>query len=151
MNIVNSPTSLPGICFICRSPNRETFIDTGISLDFEGAVYICCECVRQFAQSYGYTTPDQSSKASFAVDKLEKANYELTKRVGALEESLRALADAGYGRDFTVHEPVTTTINTSGTSAMASGKKSTSKSLHDEDLGKLLTSVPSDTGSSFDL
>lgn len=44
MRVTEAPEALPGACFKCRSSNRDFFFDLEISIEFEGAIYICNEC-----------------------------------------------------------------------------------------------------------
>ena len=41
------PAMLPGICMRCRcnEQNRTYFIDTGVSIDWEGVMYLCDKCL----------------------------------------------------------------------------------------------------------
>lgn len=96
MQLVTTPVALPGCCFICRGAQRESYVDTGVSLDHEGAFYICNLCINEVAHIYSYISHDEYKDMRASKEDLEHINYELIKRVGALEESLRALADAGY-------------------------------------------------------
>lgn len=97
MQIVQSLTLPPGHCFICRvGTGRDFYIDTGISLDYEGAFYICNLCANEMAHVMSYISHDEYKDLRASKEELEHLNFELIKRVGALEESLRALANAGY-------------------------------------------------------
>lgn len=40
------PAQAPGICYKCRiGGSRDYFVDTGISIDYEGVVYLCSKCL----------------------------------------------------------------------------------------------------------
>lgn len=43
----DQPPALPGVCFICKSVNDAPFLDTGISVPFEGVIYIGANCLRE--------------------------------------------------------------------------------------------------------
>lgn len=96
MRLVTSPVALPGCCFICRGAQRESYIDTDVSIDMYGAYYICNMCLMEMAHMCSYISHDEYKDLRRSKDDLEHINYELIKRVGALEESLHALANAGY-------------------------------------------------------
>lgn len=96
MQLMHTPVALPGCCFICRGAQRESYIDTGVQIDYEGAFYICNLCINEAAHIMAFISHDEYKDLRKAKEELEHLNYELIKRVGALEESLSALANAGY-------------------------------------------------------
>jgi hypothetical protein len=96
MELVYTPVALPGCCFICMAATRDSYIDTGVTRDYDGAYYICNLCCHEIAEKYGYLSMDEYKDLRKAKEDLERINYELIKRVGGLEESLHALANAGY-------------------------------------------------------
>jgi len=59
MQLIYSPTLLPGCCFICKGAQRESYLDTGVSLDYEGAFYICNMCVNEAAHIMSYISHDE--------------------------------------------------------------------------------------------
>lgn len=99
MQIIYTPVALPGCCFICRGAQRESYIDTGVSHDYEGAFYICNLCINDMAHQMKYISEDEYKNLRMGKEESDRLNYELIKRVGGLEESLRALANAGYRVD----------------------------------------------------
>jgi hypothetical protein len=148
MQITYSLALPPGHCFICRSAQREAYVDTGVSLDYEGAFYICNLCVNEIAHLFAFISFDEYKDLRSSKEDLERINFELIKRVGALEESLRALANAGYnvGDDNTVIRsggfPVQTveTVRAEsqgGKKKLGDGEGKTSESVHDEGVGEL--------------
>ena len=100
MELIYSPVALPGCCFICRAAQRDSYIDTGVSMDFEGAFYICHLCVDEMAVKYAYIAPDEYKDLRTQKEELESQNFQLIKRLGILEESLDALGNAGYRTDL---------------------------------------------------
>jgi hypothetical protein len=169
MEIVKVPSALPGCCFICNSTNRDSFIDTKMSLDVDGptfpgplgAVYICNMCVNEFAVMYGYLSKDQYRDLRKSHEELESINFEAIKRIGALEESLSAMVSAGYKRiddgrvvrnggavlenvEPTKQEPL------GGTEKLGTRKRKTSKSSNDEGVGELHAD-DSDSSSDYEL
>lgn len=161
MQLIYSPVLPPGCCFICRAAQRDSYIDTGVSLDYEGAFIICNLCITEMAHIMSFISHDEYKDLRASKDEIERINYELIKRVGALEESLRALANAGYrsNDDGTVivsggylpevveSEPKKpsrrkTTVGT--------GEGEVTESVHDSGMGEL-HSDESDTDSDFAL
>lgn len=96
MELIYTPVALPGCCFICMAAQRDSYIDTGVSKDYDGAYYICNMCAHEIAGKYGYLSMDEYKDLRTAKEETDRMNFELIKRVGGLEESLRALANAGY-------------------------------------------------------
>lgn len=41
------PKLRPGCCFLCRGTQNGPFIDTGVSIQWEGAIIICRACITQ--------------------------------------------------------------------------------------------------------
>lgn len=99
MQVVQTPVALPGCCFICRGSIRESYIDTGISIDYEGVFYICNECVNEMAHLHGYLSVDEYKDLRIQKEDSERQVFVLIKRLGELEEIDRALVAAGYKRN----------------------------------------------------
>ena len=49
MRVIKHPSALPGKCGVCGSAERQKFIDTNLSFDYYGALYICNQCVQAMA------------------------------------------------------------------------------------------------------
>lgn len=161
MQLMYTPVALPGCCFICRGAQRESYVDTGVQIDYEGAQYICNLCVGEAAKLMDFISHDEYKDLRKAKEDLEHLNYELIKRVGALEESHRALANAGYkfGDDGTIvrtggyiSEIVegSELITPGGKEVLGDGESESTESLHDEGVGELQSS-PDDNDSDFKL
>ncbi len=96
LQLVYTPTLPPGCCFICRASIRDSYIDTGVTVDFDGTFYACNQCVGEMAEKYGYLSMDDYKDLRAAKEYLESLNFELIKRVGELERIHEALDYAGY-------------------------------------------------------
>jgi len=105
VKLVYECTSLPGQCFICCSPNRDWFIDTLMSVDRDdpflanghlGAVYICCECVRQMATMGAWISPDEYQNMKETAHIQAGMISELTEKLMGMEQALDGLRQAGY-------------------------------------------------------
>lgn len=99
MQVVHTLTALPGCCFICRASIRDSYIDTGVSIDYEGVFYICNECVNEMAHLHGYLSIDEYKDLRIQKEDLERQVFSLIKRLGELENIDRALVTAGYKRN----------------------------------------------------
>jgi hypothetical protein len=73
------PALPPGVCFRCRvgseQNKREYFVDTGISLDWEGVIYLCNMCLDDIARTTGvmYTKNDVDDLLSAQTDLVAQA------------------------------------------------------------------------------
>ena len=78
------PVLPPGICFRCRVGNsapREFFVDTGVSFDWEGVLYLCDMCIIDIgkaAESF-YTKAVLDDLLSIQADSAE-SGYCITKK-----------------------------------------------------------------------
>lgn len=96
MQLTYNPVALPGCCFICKGAIRDAYVDTGVSLDYEGAFYICNLCVGEMATLFAYLSFDEYKDLRASKEELERINFELIKRVGDLENAVESLRRAGY-------------------------------------------------------
>ena len=162
MQLTTSPVALPGCCFICRGAQRESYVDTGVSIDYEGAFYICNLCVNEAAHLMAFISHDEYKDLRKAKEDLEHLNFELIKRVGALEESHRALANAGY--KFSDDGAIVRTggyisevvegselITPGGKEVLGDGESESPEQVHDEGVGELLTVTDDSSESEFKL
>lgn len=46
-HLVDKPAVLPGVCFICKTANDGPYVDTGVTVPFDGAVYIGRNCLKE--------------------------------------------------------------------------------------------------------
>lgn len=83
--ITDSPQALPGSCFHCGSGSRESYIDCGMSVEFVGAIYLCCECVAEMARMYGYMTPEEVKTMVNQVERLKTDVYEYKRQLDGME------------------------------------------------------------------
>lgn len=99
MQVIYTPTLPPGCCFICRGAVRDSYIDTGVSQDFDGAAYICDQCVGEMARMQAFMSFDEYKDLRAAKEDLERQTFALIKRVGELENIHDAVVRAGYKFD----------------------------------------------------
>jgi hypothetical protein len=162
MQLMHTPVALPGCCFICRGAQRESYIDTGVQIDYEGAFYICNLCINEAAHIMAFISHDEYKDLRKSKEELEHINYELIKRVGALEESLSALANAGYrlnddrtvvvsGGAFLEAPKESATESPGGEEGLGDGEIQPLEQVYDEGMGDLRPSSDSDDESEFEL
>lgn len=102
MKLVERPYFMPGHCMICRSANREQYIDTHVAFEFEGHVYICDKCIVEMADMIAYV-PKFKINAGFpglvaeSIDALNRAKVELDGKFDGGLRSLSAIASSLAG------------------------------------------------------
>lgn len=89
-------TALPGTCIMCPRSVRPEFIDTGIQIEWFGAVILCNYCVVQMGQMFGMLTQEQVDELKLAIVERDNTIFELRKQLSGLENIRLGLALAGY-------------------------------------------------------
>lgn len=95
-SIVTHPQALPGQCALTGKSDEEYYIDTGVYLEFHGAVYIGASAFQEIAGLLGYADPSEVQTLKALLDLSEAARVDASKRVDALERAVDGLRDAGY-------------------------------------------------------
>jgi hypothetical protein len=87
---------LPGKCYYCGGATKEKYLDTGIQIEFYGALIICEECMSFLASKMNYITPNIADelKVDNEALKLELADQKL--KFMALEQALNSLKVSGH-------------------------------------------------------
>lgn len=91
--IVQSPQAGPGCCAFCGRSDDEFYIDTGLSIDYHGAVYIGASCLQQIAETAGYASQDLRSQLDTKVLDLLHELHNAKLDIAGLEHIL-----SGYQR-----------------------------------------------------
>lgn len=162
MQIIYSIVLPPGCCFICRGAIRDSYVDTGVSIDYEGAFYICNLCLAEMAKMHAYLSFDEYKELRVANEELQAQNYALIKRVGELEDIERALANAGYKRNangdvvvvggYAPKANVETGDSVFSTeSLLGIGEGETPEPVHDEGMAELHSDESGIDSSEFEL
>lgn len=160
MNILGSPVALPGCCAICRAGNnRRFYVDTGMSLEFHGVVYICDECIGEASHTSGYISPELADKLKAENEYLNKYNDELSAKLEVLERSLHDLRSVGYisveqldnSSRSLVGSAVVTAETLNRDASVDSGEGADSKSPNDKGVDELRSNDSGDGGSEFKL
>lgn len=159
MELTYSPAALPGSCYFCGSGSREFYIDTKLSVEFHGAMYICNICADHIARLIRYIPHDDYKDLVAENEEMGEAAYQLRVQVDHLEAAIRGLTGAGYGlnnnvvdalnADFleTVDEPVESVSE--GTGELGERTGTPSESSDDKDVGKLRPDDSSDESNLF--
>lgn len=81
VQLIPVPIASPGACAMCgKSEHPKGFADPNLMFEFYGSFYICGDCVSDFANLFGYISPEQAIM--------------LARRVAYLEEQLQIHRDA---------------------------------------------------------
>lgn len=86
---LDKPVNLPWVCSWCKCGDhaRSAFLDTGLSFDFEGTVYLCEECAKNLRQHAGWFTEEEFAEGKEELQKrileleAQVADYEIIKEV----------------------------------------------------------------------
>jgi regulator of replication initiation timing len=84
---------LPSKCRVClRDSNGQVeFVDFQLSFDYEGAVNICIDCMRNIAQVLGFIDQSEGDSLKAQVQSLVEINRELAENNDRLNTSLDLL------------------------------------------------------------
>lgn len=97
VRIIPHPQALPGQCYYCGSATREWYLDTGIQMEFYGAVIFCNECMNNMMEISGYASRDTVSKLCEENREIKALKELYENKAIALEQAINALKVAGYG------------------------------------------------------
>lgn len=160
MELIPVPLALPGCCFICRSAERKFFIDLQYNIDrednwgsFEGALYICSECLSEMAHMAKYTTPEESEELAQQLFVASNTIQILTERVEALEGLGNAIARLNRSNprpysdgNRTLPSDESDKESAEGTVSVGDGEGSPPESVHDERVELVSDDASSDAG-----
>ena len=94
--LVESPLALPGSCYLCGSGDKSPYIDWGVSIEFHGALYTCCECTGAVASLLGWVSNNQHKKVLSQNDELMARNLDLEIENRELKQAIEHLSAAGF-------------------------------------------------------
>lgn len=88
--------ALPGTCIFCPGSVRDRFVDTGIQVEWYGAIIICEQCVTSMGQQFGMVTRGQvSNLEAIMLEKVDEI-FSLQTQLATLEGVRNALAAGGW-------------------------------------------------------
>lgn len=65
----------PGVCFICKG-GVGPFIDTSLTVDFEGAIYICQGCIKEMFSQLGLESVINAEEVELKIADAANTGYE---------------------------------------------------------------------------
>lgn len=81
----------PGSCICCGNGNcREGYISFGVSLEFEGEMYLCWFCVVQASEILGCLIPDEAKALRDIAEATAETNADLRNQLEETNERLDA-------------------------------------------------------------
>ena len=101
--VVDSYLALPGKCIACGSA-RTPLLDTGISIDFYGAVVFCIECAKEAARAIGYSEPPVAEEVTESPLTQEEINDHHVS-ISAAIDMLSDVRDRFYSLSNFVEDP----------------------------------------------
>lgn len=136
----------------CPGSVRDFFIDTGIQIEWYGAVIICQECVTAMGQQFRMLSEGQAELLRSALAESDNTIYELQKRLAALEGVQDALVAGGWVAPDSARVLDVPSSDDEGPSVDASTeggdvgteRGETPQSVHDAALARLRPNVSGD-------
>lgn len=96
MDLITSPVALPATCMLCPGSVRKLYVDTGVQIEWFGAVILCDECIKHMGRMIGMITEaDRDTLVTTLAEKDEQL-YELRKQIAALKGVQDALVAGGW-------------------------------------------------------
>lgn len=160
ISVITDLVALPAKCYYCGGADKSSYLDTGIQIEYYGALIFCNECFNAMAEVYGYISPHKAAAYREVIPRMEQKIQELEAQRQAMELAIEELKKAGY--DNPIDEFLHSIRNSLGsdddsdedfdssesgiTSGSQRGKKGTAQSSDDERMAELRA----DSGSLFD-
>lgn len=143
MRLTDSPEALPGSCFICGNASRDSYIDTGISIEFHGAIYLCNTCLEEAAQLLGFIVPREAARLRLENDDYRTEIYNLKRQLDGLEMAVNGftLARGVGGFDplpgFDLATGSTDQSSDDSNRDLGEGTREALEQVHDEGVAEL--------------
>ena len=100
--LIGQPVVAPGVCFICKSQANGPFVDTRVSIKWEGAIYVCSACIIDMHNQLPETPEDKIASRDCATayrmgyaKSRHDTMRELNGRLAAINDSLAYSSDSG--------------------------------------------------------
>lgn len=65
----------PGVCFICKG-SVGPFIDTSLTVDYEGAIYVCIGCIKEMFSQLGLESVINADEVELQIADAANAAFE---------------------------------------------------------------------------
>lgn len=101
VRVIPKPEALPGQCVYCGGASKERYLDTGLSYEFYGVVYICVECFSGLASHFDFISPELYLDLKSKYDRLLREHEENTLKLIAMHQAVNALKVAGLSDEST--------------------------------------------------
>jgi len=73
VQLIEAPVASPGVCILCgKSEHPEGFADAKLDFEFYGTLYLCGDCVGDFARIFGWIHPRQAYALAAKVKELDE-------------------------------------------------------------------------------
>lgn len=96
MQLTTSPLALPASCMLCPGSVRKLYVDTGVQIEWFGAIILCDECIKHMGRMIGMITEADRDTLVTTLAEKEDRLYELQKQLAALEGVKNALVAGGW-------------------------------------------------------
>lgn len=73
VQLLEAPVVSPGMCILCgKSEHPDGFADPRLDFEYYGTLYLCGDCVGDFARLFGWLHPMQARALAMKYDELSK-------------------------------------------------------------------------------
>lgn len=91
---IAAPVASPGVCILCgKSEHPEGFADARLDFEYYGTLYICGDCVGDFARVFGWIHPRQAYALAKSYDDVSKELEIHRQALLHLEQSVEELTN----------------------------------------------------------
>jgi hypothetical protein len=145
MQIVETPTALPGQCKFCGPSDRKLYLDTGMSEEFYGAWFICNECVNYIADLFGYIHPERARSIQSESARILTENIALIETVNSLRLALQEVTSTlspteelnASSVDFSLSDVDSTPVNPAESDVVPAGNLQSPEQQLDSGEGEI--------------
>jgi hypothetical protein len=134
VQLIPVPIASPGKCVICgKYEHPKGFADSRLDFEFYGTVYFCADCAGEFANLFGYISPDQAILLARRIQELEEENELLKSSLENLESAVEHLTNYRMLRN---------TVSDASSSTSVSSTADEAPEINDEASGGEVVNFP---------
>jgi len=102
VQLIEAPVASPGVCILCgKSQHPDGFADAKLDFEFYGSLYLCGDCVGDFARIFGWIHPRQAQALAYKVNELDEQLRIHREALLNLESAVEHLTDYKLLRNST--------------------------------------------------
>jgi len=130
VQVIPAPIASPGNCILCgKSQHDEGFADARLDFEFYGTLYLCADCVGDFARAFGYISPKDAVILAQRVKYLEQELETHRDALLALESSVEELTNYRMLRSVITDTNNDDSMDESNSDSTSQGNETSSGSI----------------------